>query len=425
MPVFAQDTIAGPVGSSLVLKRPSWLLGVVLDATLGIGAYFASYFLRFGTERVAAFMPGALSTVTLVVGAQIAALILVRAYAPKPKASWLSRVVAGIVLGTAASMALVALIVGFEGVSRSAFVADTVLFSIAAVGWRGAWVLAARARDRAIARASSAELVNRADEMTFTAVVAGLYRYRGLIKALVLKDLKLKYRGSVFGFLWSLANPLLMIVVYTVAFTYILRIRNERFVFYLLLGQLAWTFFAGSVMMSTGSIIDNAGLLRTVLFPRAILPVGTVLFNFAQYLLTASVFLPVLLAWYQVPFAAPMLLFPVMLSLQVLFTIGLALILATTTAFFRDVKHLVEVALAVLFWMTPIIYELGQVPERLRLLILLSPMSPFVVAYQKIFFYNEWPEPTVWLVATIYAIGTFVAGAALLLAFEDRFTEML
>ena len=95
-----------------------------------------------------------------------------------------------------------------------------------------------------------------------------------------------------------------------------------------------------------------------------------------------------------------MILFPVVLALQVVFTIGIALILATATAFFRDVRHLVEVALAVLFWTTPIVYELDQVPERLRLLILLSPMSPFVVAYQKLFFFREWPEPTVWLVAT-------------------------
>jgi ABC-2 type transport system permease protein len=425
MSVIAQDTIAGPVGSALVLKRPSWLLGLVLDTALGVGAYFAAYFVRFGPERVAAFLPGAFSTVTLVVGAQIIALILMRAYAHKPKASWLSRVVAGIVLGTAVSMALVAAMVGFLGVSRMAFVADAVLLSIAAVGWRGVWVLTARARARAIARASSAELVNRADEMTLTTVVAALYRYRGLIKALVLKDLKLKYRGSVFGFLWSLLNPLLMIVVYTIAFTYILGIRNERFVFYLMLGQLAWTFFAGSMMMSTGSIVDNAGLLRTVLFPRAILPIGTVLFNFAQYILTASVFLPVMLAWYRVPLAAPMLLFPVVLALQVLFTIGFAMILATTTAFFRDVKHLVEVALAVLFWLTPIIYELGQVPERLRLVILLSPMSPFVASYHDLFLYNKWPEPAVWLMAATYAIGAFVAGAAMMLAFEDRFTEML
>ena len=132
-----------------------------------------------------------------------------------------------------------------------------------------------------------------------------------------------------------------------------------------------------------------------------------------------------MLLWYQVPLAAPMLLFPVVLALQVVFTIGIALILATVTAFFRDVRHLVEVALAVLFWMTPIVYELGQVPERLRLLILLSPMSPFVVAYQKLFFFREWPEATVWLVAGTYAVGAFVVGATLILAFEDRFTEQL
>ena len=75
--------------------------------------------------------------------------------------------------------------------------------------------------------------------------------------------------------------------------------------------------------------------------------------------------------------------------------------------------------------MTPIIYELGQVPERLRLVILLSPVSPFVVAYQKLFFYREWPEATVWLVASTYAVGAFVVGAMLILAFEDRFTEQL
>jgi ABC-type polysaccharide/polyol phosphate export permease len=216
-----------------------------------------------------------------------------------------------------------------------------------------------------------------------------------------------------------------MIVVYTLAFTFILGIRSEMFVFYLMLGQLAWTFFASSMMMSTASIVDNGGLLRTVLFPRAILPIATVLFNFAQYLLTIAVFLPLMFAWYRIPLAEPMILFPVVLALHVAFTIGIALILATATVFFRDVRHLVEVALAVLFWTTPIVYELARVPERLRLLILLSPMSPFVVAYQKLFYFREWPEPTLWLVVVTYAVGAFVAGVALVLAFEDRFTEQL
>jgi len=425
MSLVVDDTVAGPVGTAVVPVRPSWLFAVCLDALLGASAYIVSYWLRFDSERLATFLPVAFSTVPLVAGAQILALGALQAYAPRPKASWLSRVVAGIALGTAASALLLRITVGFQGISRMALAADALLLSIAAVGWRGVWVLRARVRARALARASVGELVDRADEMTLGVVLVSLYRYRSLLKTLVLKDLKLKYRGSVFGFLWSLANPLLMIVVYTLAFTFILGIRGEMFVFYLMLGQLAWTFFASSTMMSTGSIVDNTGLLRTVRFPRAILPIATVLFNFAQYLLTTAVFLPIMIVWYRIPLVEPMILFPAVLVLQVAFTIGIALILATTTVFFRDVRHLVEVALAVLFWTTPIVYELDRVPERLRLLILLSPMSPFVVAYQKLFFFREWPDATLWLVAITYAVGAFVVGIALVLAFEDSFTEQL
>src|SRR4051794_9700542 len=120
----------------------------------------------------------------------------------------------------------------------------------------------------------------------------GLFEYGHLLRNLVVKDLKLKYRGSVLGFVWSLANPVLMIAVYTVAFTYILRVRTPGFVFYLMLGVLAWTFFANAVAMPAGAVVDNGGLVRSVWFPRAILPIATVLFNFAQYLLTLAVFLP-------------------------------------------------------------------------------------------------------------------------------------
>jgi ABC-type polysaccharide/polyol phosphate export permease len=120
-----------------------------------------------------------------------------------------------------------------------------------------------------------------------------------------------------------------------------------------------------------------------------------------------------------------MLLFPVFLTLQVMFTIGIALLLATSTAFFRDVRHLLEVGLSVLWWTTPIVYELRLVPERLQLLILLSPVSPFVVAYQQLFFYRVWPNGDVWLAATTYAVGAFVTGALVFLGFEDRLMEQL
>jgi ABC-type polysaccharide/polyol phosphate export permease len=176
-------------------------------------------------------------------------------------------------------------------------------------------------------------------------------------------------------------------------------------------------------MMSTGAIADNGPLLKSVFFPRAILPIATVLFNLAQYLLMAAVFLPIMLVVFRVPPSAPMLAYPVFLSLQVIFTIGVALILATGTTFFRDVRHLLEVGLAVLFWTTPIVYELHQVPARFRLLVLASPASSFVVAYKEIFFYRRWPEPAVWMFAVGYATIAFTVGAALLLAYEDRFAE--
>jgi ABC-type polysaccharide/polyol phosphate export permease len=165
--------------------------------------------------------------------------------------------------------------------------------------------------------------------------------------------------------------------------------------------------------------------VKSIFFPRAILPVATVLFNFAQYLLTALVLLPLILAMYHVPLSAPMLLYPVILALQLAFTIGVALILATGTAFFRDIRHFLDVALAALFWLTPIVYKLDDIPEAARLPILLTPMSPYIVAYHDIFYFGRWPEPRVWLLATLYAAAALTVGAAVMLANEDRFSEQI
>ena len=251
----------------------------------------------------------------------------------------------------------------------------------------------------------------------------GLGRYQHLLRNLVVKDLKLKYRGSVFGFVWSLANPLIMIAVYTFAFTYILNLRTPAFVFYLMLGILPWTFFASAIAMATGAIVDNGGLVRSVWFPRAILPIATVLFNFAQYLLTAIVFLPAMMAIYGVAPAAPMLAFPVFLVLQTLMTIGLALLIAVGTAYFRDVRHFVDVGLAILFWATPVVYETTQLSPGLQRALLLTPLSPYITAYHDVFYYRRWPDGEVWAVAIVYAAAALLAGLWVIARVEDRLTE--
>ena len=181
----------------------------------------------------------------------------------------------------------------------------------------------------------------------------------------MLRDMKLNYRGSVFGFFWSLANPLLMVITYTIAFNYILRMRTEGFVFNLLLGLLNWTFF-----LELGDDVDRLGRgsrrarSRASRFPRAILPVATVLFNLVQFLLTIAVFLPVSLLIFRIAPTPAMLLFPVLLALQILFITGVAFALATLTSFFRDVRHILEIALGILFWTTPILYQYDSLPER-------------------------------------------------------------
>jgi lipopolysaccharide transport system permease protein len=257
------------------------------------------------------------------------------------------------------------------------------------------------------------------------ASLAALVRFRELIRNLVFKDLKLKYRGSFFGFLWSLFNPLVMVTVYMIAFTKIMPVRNEGFVFLLLLGIVAWTFFAASASMGAGAVVDNGGLLKTVHFPRAVLPISSVLFNFAQYLLTIAVFLPLLLILYRMPPRPVMLLFPVALALQVAMTIGMALALSAGTAFFRDIRHLLEIALMVMFWTTPIIYDYQTIPGPWRHRVLLSPMSPFVLAYQQIFYYGRVPDRAVCVVAVVYAVVAFFGGLAIFNRVQHEFVEQI
>jgi ABC-type polysaccharide/polyol phosphate export permease len=277
-----------------------------------------------------------------------------------------------------------------------------------------------------VADPTAGVMVNRtAEGPSFRRTLGGLHRYRHLLRNLVMKDLKLKYRGSVIGFMWSLANPLLMTIVYTFAFRFVMRVGGEGFVFYLMLGLLAWTFFASSASMSTGAIADNGGLVKSIWFPRAILPTAGVLFNLAQYLLTVLVFLPFMLLYFHVPLAAPMLLFPVFIALQTIFTIGVALILSTSAAFFRDVRHLVEIGLAVLFWATPIVYELANAPARMRPFVLFTPVSPFITAYHDIFFYRQWPSATIWTVTCAYAVIALGLGLWLMVRYEDSFAERI
>jgi ABC-type polysaccharide/polyol phosphate export permease len=407
----------------LVEPPTSRIVALLADSALAITCYFAAYRLRFEGADLSPFLSSVLRTIPLVAGLQIVAITATGTYVYRQGRRWLPRLLLGVALGTAAGASLTYMLYGFAGISRISFVVDALLLTLSAFAWRSAAGLARLARAAREEQRGAFVLEDRTAPPTVSAGVLGIMRYRELLRNLVFKDLKLKYRGSVFGFVWSLAHPLLMVAVYTLAFTYVLQMRSEGFVFLLLVGLLTWGFFASSATMATRALVDSGGLIRSAGFPRAILPLASVLFNFAQFLLTLAVLLPLALVIYRVAPAPVLFLFPAFLLLQVLFMTGVALALSTATAFYRDVQHLVEVSLNALFWTTPIVYAYQNVPEHLRLPILLSPVSSYVVAYQEILYYGRAPAATVWLVAFGYASAAFVLGASFFVAHEDQLAE--
>ena len=225
--------------------------------------------------------------------------------------------------------------------------------------------------------------------VTLPSVVLEVVRFRALIKNLVFKDLKLKYRDSVLGVVWSLLNPLLMLLVYTLAFKFILRVPMENYAFFLLAGLLPWNFFASSLTASTQAIVRDAGLIRKVYFPREVLPIATVLFTFSQLLLALAVFVPALLWVSGGRLNWPAVLVVPVLLLHLLFALGIGFILALGTVFFRDVAHLTEVAVILLFWLTPIIYPFQLLTDELSgtglpaWLPLINPVVPSIIAIQR------------------------------------------
>lgn len=249
--------------------------------------------------------------------------------------------------------------------------------------------------------------------------------YRALVLNLVLKDLKLKYRGSVLGVVWSLLNPLLTLAVYTYAFDHVLRVRMEHYASFLLVGLLPWSFFSGSLLASTGSVLQNAHLIRKVHFPHETLPIATVLFGFAQLLLALLVFVPCLLLSSALPLSASLLLLPPLLLLHAVFTTGLALLLSALTTSFRDLAHLTEVALLLLFWVTPIVYPLAMAPPRLQPWLEVSPLAAFALAYQEVLFRGRAPAPVIVAGVVLFPVAALLLGLWVFRRYSPTFAERL
>jgi lipopolysaccharide transport system permease protein len=216
-----------------------------------------------------------------------------------------------------------------------------------------------------------------------------LPKYRGLIQSLVARELKARYRGSVLGFFWSFFNPLLLLMVYTFVFAYVMPPPKDinNYALFLFCGILPWTWFSASLLESSNVLISGGNLIKKVMFPAEILPIVTVLSNLVHFLLG----LPILVA-FLIYFDAPiepaeLPWFPVVIIVQFVLTLGFALILSALTVHFRDIRDILGNIMTLWFFATPIIYAWFSAPPRIRPFLNLNPFTHLAVTYQQILFF--------------------------------------
>jgi ABC-type polysaccharide/polyol phosphate export permease len=254
--------------------------------------------------------------------------------------------------------------------------------------------------------------------------VRGLWQYRDLVRNLVIRDLRIKYKGSSLGVAWSLLNPLVMVVVYTIAFQYVIRLQIDRFPVFLLVGLLPWSFFVSTLTQGSGSVADNGALVRKVAFPRLALPVAAGTSQLVQFALAFGFFVPVSLA-FGARLSPALALVPLIVALQYLFVLGVALALATATVYFRDFRHLIDVAVQVWFWLTPVVYSLELVPENWRAVVLLNPMASFIVAYRDAVLHASAPPLAVAAIMLAWTAASLAGGLYVFARHERRFAEVI
>lgn len=203
------------------------------------------------------------------------------------------------------------------------------------------------------------------------------------------KELKVKYKNSALGFVWSLLNPMLYLFVFYVVFTYLMPAAIPTFAIFLLSGLLPYNLFSASLGGGTGSITGNVGLVGKVWFPREILPlaaIGAALVHFGLQLLVLGGAL--LVFWYQPAWSYLWLIVPALLTLLVLVS-ALAIALSAVNVYARDTQHLLELVMLAWFWMTPIVYVFAQVHEKIGNWALLNPLTPIVITMQRAIWGNH------------------------------------
>src|SRR5262245_36678971 len=252
-----------------------------------------------------------------------------------------------------------------------------------------------------------------------------LLAYRTFVKYLLLKEIKVKSRGTYLGVAWTLLNPLLTIVMYFVVFRHVFRVPIPNYLPFFLLAFLMWVFFSRSITAAAICILAASNIVKQSPFPLETLPLATVLYNLFHHVVALGIALPLMLIFWGAKVSWGLVWVFIVLGAFACFTFAVALWLATIGVFFRDSRDILEVALPVLFWATPIFYSPEMAPGLLKPLLAINPLSSFIVGARVALLEGHTPDAG-YLLGMAFWLGiTLISGIWVFSRYSPRFVEEL
>lgn len=236
-----------------------------------------------------------------------------------------------------------------------------------------------------------------------------LKRYKPLLYELIVRDLKVKYRRSFLGYVWSLLNPLLTMTVMSIVFSYMFRFDIPNYPLYLICGQTLWTFFNESTNVAMYSILVNSSLIKKVYIPKFIFPISRVLSSFVTMSFSLIAILIVMLVT-KVPVTPMLLLSPIPLFFLLLFSMGIGMVLSSLSVYFRDITHLYSVLTMTWMYVTPIFYPLEALPQEVAVWIVYNPMYSYITFFRSLVLYGTLPKISIWISCIIWGFMAFALG---------------
>lgn len=254
-------------------------------------------------------------------------------------------------------------------------------------------------------------------------LIKELYSYREMISSLVKRDLKGRYKGSVLGFFWTFLNPLLQLGVYTLVFSVILKNDIDKYYLFLFVALIPWIFFSTSVAGGANSILSQQDLVKKIYFPREVLPVSFVISQFINMLLSfIVVFLVILLSKININLEA-ILYLPIIMIVEFILCLGMTFITSSITVYLRDMEYILGIITMAWQFLTPIMYSIDAVPEKIKPIFYANPMTSVVISYRDILYYSRIPKLETLMSASFLGLFLLFLGLFLFKHLKRRFVE--